>query len=134
MVSAGEIRGDFSTPPKLWGEAQTYIFYFLVVITCLQCAVAGCQGGAINWTNLQVHIAHRHVKYDIVILEEGKRTYPCFPKCDMFVSQWALNVRHTKTDLCQWGEEWKHGRLAIEEAEAGTAVALTDYFRPLTLV
>ena len=50
----------------------------------------------------------------------------------MFVSQQALNSWHTSTTLCKKGEELRH--LAEEETEAGTAMALTAYSRPLMTV
>ena len=51
-------------------------------------------GGVTNRTNLRVHFFQFHVKYAIVILEEVIRAYPHCLKCDMFISQQALNGRH----------------------------------------
>ena len=55
----------------------------------------------------------------LVILEEGNQTYPRCPKCDMFVSKWALNDQHHSTYLCRQGKEWKLHRLEEEEARSG---------------
>ena len=45
--------------------------YFPKRLLRLRCPVEGCLGGSSNWTNLQVHFAHRHAQNTIVILEEG---------------------------------------------------------------
>ena len=42
----------------------------------IRCLVEGCLGEESNWTNLQVHFVHHHVKKKIVIMEEGKQPYP----------------------------------------------------------
>ena len=104
----GGPRANSAPPPTPGGEAQTYQVSFLAALTRLRCPVEGCQGGATSRTNLWVHFAHRHVRDTIVILEEGKRPYPRCLKCDMFVSQRALNGRHPSIDLCQQEEERKH--------------------------
>ena len=75
------------SPPPPPGEAQTYRVSLPKAITCLRCPVAGLQWGAPRCTNLQVQFAHHHVKDSIVILEEGNRPYPHYPKCDIFVYQ-----------------------------------------------
>ena len=49
----------------------------------------------------------------------------------MFIYQLELNGRNNTTDLCLWDEERKRRCLATEEVEAGAAVALTAYGRPL---
>ena len=50
-----------------------------------------------NRTNLRVHFVHRHAQGKIVISEEGKRTYPRFPTCDIFASHKNLKIRHLAT-------------------------------------
>ena len=67
----------------------------------------------------------------IVILEEGNRPYPPFPKCDMFVSHKAFNGRHLATTFCHRREEWKQRYLAEEEAWAETYREITSYVTPL---
>ena len=91
-------------------------------------------GGASNRTNLRVQFSQRHVRETIVILEEGNRPYPRFPKCVMFMSHKAFNGRHLSTDFCRRGEERKRRRLAEEEAQAVKVRAITTYGNPLSPV
>ena len=93
----------------------------------IRCPVEGCLGGALNWTNIQIHFAHRHARDTIVILEKGNRPYPRCPKCDMFVLHKALNGRHLTAAFCRRGDERKWRRLAEEEARAGGEGAITAY-------
>ena len=55
------------------------------------CPVEGCRGRDTNHTNPWIHFVHHYVRDMIVILEEGNRTHPCFPDCDVFVPWEALN-------------------------------------------
>ena len=116
-------QGGGTPPPP--GEAQTYRVSFWKTLLQLRCPVSGCLGGASNWSNLQVHFMHRHLKDTIMILEEGDRPYPRCPKCDMFVYHRALNGRHLVTDLCRWGEERNQRRLVEEEAMVGSETVIT---------
>ena len=75
---------------------------------------------------------HRHVRYVLVILEEGSRPYPRCPQYDMFVPQKALNVWHPTNTLCRRGIERKWSRLAEEKAWEGTERELTAYGSPLS--
>ena len=43
----------------------------------------------------------------------------------MFISQWALKIRHYYTALYKQGEDHKCHRMAAEEVNEGAAVALT---------
>ena len=49
------------------------VVFFLESLLRIRFLVKGCLGGASNWTNLQVHFLHRHVRDTIVILEEGNQ-------------------------------------------------------------
>ena len=69
-----------------------------------------------------------------MILEEGNWSYPLCHKCDMFISQKLLNVRNPSTVLCRWKGDPKRLRLVEEEAEAGGAMAIIAYSRPLMAV
>ena len=69
-----------------------------------------------------------------MILEEGNRTYPRCPQCDIFVPQKALNSRNLETKSCKRGMERKWRHLAEEEAQEGTERALTAYGSPLSQV
>ena len=68
----------------------------------------------------------------IVILDEGDVTYPRCPKCDMFVSQKALNNRHLLVAFCCRVEESNKCRMAEEKAREGTERLITDYSIPLS--
>ena len=63
--------------------------------------------------------------YRLELLEEVNRTHPWCPKCDMFVSHKALNVRNLTTNFCRQGEEQKRCQLAEEETREGTAPVIT---------
>ena len=70
----------------------------------------------------------------IVILEEGNRPYPRCPKCVMFMSHKAFNVRHLATDSCRRGEERKRCRLSEEESQAVIEREIIAYGNPLSPV
>ena len=93
----GMVRVYRYPPP---GEAQTYRVYFPKLLRQIWCLVEGCLGGASNQTEIRVHFTHLYALNAILILEEGNRTYPSFPQCDIFVSQNSLNGRHIKTAFC----------------------------------
>ena len=40
------------------------------------CLVEGCRGQASTRTNLRIHFVHFHMRYTIMILEEGNRHHP----------------------------------------------------------
>ena len=40
------------------------------------CLVEGCRGQASTRTNLRIHFVHFHMRYTIIILEEGNRHHP----------------------------------------------------------
>ena len=52
-------------------------------------------------------------------------------KCNVFVSQQALNSLHTTTEICRRGEERKRHRLDTEEARAGENKSLKTYGKTL---
>ena len=66
-----------------------------------------------------------------MILEEGNRPYPRFPKYCMLISQWSLNGRHASTSLWKRDEEREMRRLEEDEADVRAAIALTTYGFPL---
>ena len=68
-VGRGYQGGAYTPPPR---EAQTYQFSFPKWMLRLRCPVEGCLSGASNWSNLQVHFAHLHLKDITVILKKGK--------------------------------------------------------------
>ena len=69
-----------------------------------------------------------------MILEEGNRPPPWFPKCYIFVLHKDLKIWHIDTAFFRRGEERKRRRLAEEEARAGTDTEITAYVIPLAPV
>ena len=92
--------GDPGAPTPHPREDKTYWVSLPKRLLHLRFPVDGCLGGASNRTNFRVHFAHHHTWDTIVILEEGKQPYPRCPRCDMLVSNKALNDQHLTTILC----------------------------------
>ena len=61
------------------------------------CPVEGCPGRAGTRTAILVHFWRQHVRYIVIILEEGNLPHPRCPQCDMFVPWRDLNGRHKTT-------------------------------------
>ena len=64
---------------------------------------------------MRVHFVHRHVQYNVVMMEEGNFPHPLCSRCDMQVPRKALNGRHLGTAQCAKGAERKRRRLAETE-------------------
>ena len=79
------------------------------------CPVEGCPGRAAKRTEMRVQFLPGHVRDIVVILEEENLSRPWFPRCDMLVPCCSLNKRHTATDQCARGAEWKQSRMVEEE-------------------
>ena len=94
MVWGDKGSTPHSTPP---GEAHNYCISLPNILAQILCSVGGCLGRATNQTNLKVHFAPFHLQYTIVILEEGKLSYPQCLKCYMLLFQRSLNIRHPST-------------------------------------
>ena len=75
-----------------------------------------------------------HMRYTIVVPEEGNRLLPQFPQCDMFVPWEALDGRHPATEMCDKGNDKKCGWWVEEEAHTGASSAFQDYRWPLEAV
>ena len=56
---------------------------------------------------MRVHFWRRHVRYIVIILEEGNIPHPRFTNCDMFVPWRALNGCHKSKEMCRRGVEKK---------------------------
>ena len=65
--------------------------------------------------DLQVHFLKRHIRDNIVLLEEGNLPHPRCPHCDILVPWEGLNSRHPNTTQCTKREDLKWHRLAAEE-------------------
>ena len=81
-----------------------------------------------------MYFTHLHVQDTIVILEEGNRSYPRCPQCDIFVPKNSLNVRHLATTFCRRGMERRWCCLEKEDAREGTERLLTAYGPTLSQV
>ena len=57
------------------------------------------QEGSTNRTNLRIHFVHCHMQDMLVILDQGNRSQPWCPCCNMFVPWADLNRRHPNTSL-----------------------------------
>ena len=87
-----------------------------------------------TYTNLRIHLVHRHVWDKIVIMDECNRPHPHCPSCDIFLPWAALNFHYPSSELFARAAESKRRLLAEEEARAGAVTALWDYDRPLETV
>ena len=96
--------------------------------------MVGCKGRATTRTNLRINFLHCHVRYTIVILEEGNCPHPHCPACDMSIPWSALNRRHPSLDLYARENDRKRRILAEEEVRVGATMALWDYDWPLEIV
>ena len=76
-------------------------------------------GRAATRKALIVHFLHRHIRYTMVVLEEGKLLHPKCPRCYIMVAWEALNGRQTTT---------------TQEIRAITERDFQAYSRPLNLV
>ena len=78
-------------------------------------------------TALQVHFVNHHMRYIIVVLEDGNLPLPCFTQCDMFVSWEALSGRHLDVAIFVKGKEWNHGRWVGKEAYVSISMSFQAY-------
>ena len=78
------------------------------------------QGRAFNHTNLQIKFSHRHVRYTIIILEEGKHPNPLCPDCDMFYPWKALNGWQPPTETCAQSQYSLKKNMSAGEAREWT--------------
>ena len=63
----------------------------------------------------RVQFMHMHVRYTVLILEEGNLHQPRCPQCEIMVIWKALNGRRFTTAHCSKGVERKRHRLEAEE-------------------
>ena len=77
--------------------------------------VKGCSGRASTRTAMRVNLCHRHVRYTVVILEEGNLHHPRCPLCDIMVLWKALNGTYKCKAQCTQGAERKRQQLVAEE-------------------
>ena len=60
----------------------------------------GYSGRALTRMAMKVHFWNQHVRYTVMILEEGNLPHPRFPLCDILVSWKFLNGTHRRTARC----------------------------------
>ena len=85
--------------------------------------VEGYRGRAATIMVLGVHLLPIHVRYTLVILDEGNLPHPWCPRCDILVPWVVLNGRHATNTKCARGAEKKWRRMASEEMRDSTARA-----------
>ena len=66
------------------------------------------------------HFLHGHIRYTVIILEEGKKTHPRCPQCDMLVPWRVLNGQHLTTSQWDKGAERKIWRVAEDNVQEST--------------
>ena len=64
------------TAPLTTPYPRLYMVSFSRAARSIGCPVGDCERRATICTNLQIHFVHRHVRYTVVILEEGNRPHP----------------------------------------------------------
>ena len=57
----------------------------------------GYSSQAATRTFMRVHFWYWHVRYTVVIMEEGNLSHPRCPLCGMLVPWWSLNGLHKST-------------------------------------
>ena len=95
------------------------------------CPIEGCTGRAAMRTEMWVHFFHRHIRDNVIILEEENLPHPQFPQYDILVPWRALNGRHFDTAQCSKGAERKRRRLAEEDLRESLERAFQAYGEPL---
>ena len=76
---------------------------------------------------MRVHFLHRHVRFTVVILEEGNLPHPRCPRYDMLFPWRVLNRRHLSTTQCSRGAEQNQRRFEEEELQEISERAFQDY-------
>ena len=107
VSEVGEVDGDDGDK-----NPRTYRLVFPARAGPRPCPVEGCSGWALTRTATRVHFWHRHVRDNMVILEEGNLTHPSCPLCNIMVTWKALNGTHRRIAQYNRGAEWKRRRLA----------------------
>lgn len=88
-----------------------------------QCPVPGCHGRSHSKAGSRMHFMNRHPADTICVFEEGGQPLPRCPKCDMHISELAMNRGHTNTSACCHGTYRRHRRaLALEHRRASEVV------------
>lgn len=96
--------------------------------TGVNCPTDGCPFTATDRTELRKHFATRHVRDNLVIVEEGP--LPRCEDCDMFVPAVQLPW-HRRTPLCKKNAARKEQRLAAEDGRRCHEAVFTAYGQPL---
>ena len=84
-----EARGD---------NTRTYRMLFPAKAGTMPYTVKGCSAQVSTQTRIRVHVWYRHVRDNMVILEEGNLHHPQCPLCDIMVPWRSLNGMHQCTE------------------------------------
>ena len=111
-MAKGRLGSEGDEADGIGDETRTYKMAFLMKAEPRPCPVKGCSGRASTRTEMRVHFWHRHVRYIVVIMEDGNIPHPWFPLFDMLVPWNSLNETHRRTAQCTQGAERRRQRLA----------------------
>ena len=107
-------------PPPLPPYSMIYMVSFPQAARSVEFPVEGYRGRVSTRTNLRIHFVYHHVRYMIVIMEEGNRPHPHCPVCDMFFPWSILNQFRPTTVIFARGANRNRRHLLDEEAWSGT--------------
>ena len=69
--------------------------------------MGGSKGRVTTRTNLWIQFMYHHLRYTLVIMEEGNHPHLHYPNCDMLLPWAELNHCHPEIALCEQGVERK---------------------------
>ena len=115
-------------------DPMLYRVSFLRDYRSMVCPVGDCVGRPTTRTKLRIRFVHHHMRYTVVILEEGNLPRPRCLACAMFVPWELMRRRHSETDIFAWVVESKIQWLVEEEARAGKVAKFRAYDKQLEIV
>ena len=83
---------------------------------------------------MRMHFLNWHVRYIVIILEEGNFPHPRCSRCDMMVAWRALDAKHHDTAMCRSGADRKRRQMLETELQESTEMAFEAYGKPLEAV
>ena len=98
------------------------------------CPVEGYSGQAAMQTAVRMHFWNWHIRYTVVILEEGNLPHPWCPLYNMMMLWRSLKGSHKNTAQYKKGAEWKRRSLVEDEAREETSREFSAYRRTLEMV
>ena len=115
LIMESTREGDSSGIHLPQGDPHTYHITFPTAERPQEFPFKGCRGLEETRTVQRVNFFHRHVRYIVVISEEGKLPDPWCPSFGIMVTWVALNGCHTTTAQCTKVEEQIRRCLEAEE-------------------